>query len=298
MTSSPVYLLPTRLLLLAAALFCSNAHAHTAASGPDGGEAADPLGLALLALAAWLYWRGSRRLASRRATRRRTMLFAGGWAALLAAFGPPLEALTATSFAAHMIQHEILMLVAAPLLVLSRPIGVLLWGMPQALRRACAAAGRRPALRRALAVASAPLGAWLLHLFALWAWHVPAAFEAALRHDGVHWLQHLTFFLAAVFFWHSVLAAGRGGAQRGAAVLSIFASALHTGLLGALLTFSSRPWYPGYAGGSGGLTALEDQQLGGLIMWVPGGLVFVAAGLAIAALGLAATPVAPSRRPG
>lgn len=286
-----------------AAPSCTSAQAHTA--GPYGGEAVDPLGIALLALAAWLYWRGSRRLASRRTTvrrrGRRPALFAAGWAALLAAFGPPLEGLTAASFAAHMVQHEILMLVAAPLLALSRPLGVLLWGMPGGVRRAWAAAGRAPAVRSALAVASAPLGAWLLHLVALWGWHVPAAFEAALRHEAVHWLQHLTFFLAAVFFWHSVLAAGRGGAQRGAAILSVFGSALHTGLLGALLTFSSRPWYPAYAAGSAGLTALEDQQFGGLIMWVPGGLVFVAAGLAIAALGLVgpgAAAAEASRRPG
>ena len=209
------------------------------------------------------------------------MAFWCGWVALAAAFGPPLHALTEVSFAAHMTQHEILMLVAAPLLVLARPQGILMWGMPGVLANAAAAVTRSRRARHVFAMLVTPIGAWLLHLAALWGWHVPAAFDAAARHEGIHWIQHLSFFLSALVFWYSVLAPGRGTHHGAPAVVSLFATAAHTSVLGVLLTFSSSVWYRSYAAGASGLSALEDQQLGGLIMWIPGGMVFVAAALAI-----------------
>jgi cytochrome c oxidase assembly factor CtaG len=109
-----------------------------------------------------------------------------------------------------------------------------------------------------------------------------------LRSEPVHWLQHVSFFLAAVIFWWSVFAGGRSGERRGIALLSVFTTALHTTVLGVLLTFSTKIWYPTYgmATNRWELSPIEDQQLGGLIMWVPGGMVFLAAGLALAALWL------------
>ena len=204
--------------------------------------------------------------------------------ALAVALGPPLEALTPVSFAAHMTQHEIMMLAAAPLLVMARPLGTLLWGLPQAFTRVVKA----PAVRSAAAWLSAPLVAWLTHAAVLWGWHVPAAFEAGLQSEPVHWLQHVSFFAAAVIFWWSVFAGGRSGERRGIALLSVFTTAVHTTVLGVLLTFSTKIWYPTYAAAASpwGLSAIEDQQLGGLIMWVPGGMVFLAAGLGLAALWL------------
>jgi putative membrane protein len=111
-------------------------------------------------------------------------------------------------------------------------------------------------------------------------------FERALHDQSVHVLQHASFFVTALLFWWTAIAP-RGDAFRagGAAIASLFTTMLHTGALGALLTFSTAPWYASYRLGIAGsmLTPLEDQQLGGLVMWVPGGFVYVGAALAIAA---------------
>lgn len=241
------------------------------------------LGIGLLTLLAAVYaagqWRLSRR--GRHAAGIRAAWFWGGWLALFAALASPLDRLADASFAAHMIQHELMMIVAAPLLVAARPLGTLLWGLPAAFARLA----KQRALRSGLAALSAPLAAWCLHTLILWGWHVPGAFEKALAHDGVHWFQHVTFFAAAVVFWWSVLYGSRTVERRGFALLSLLTTIVHTTVLGVLLTFSPRPWYASYieAVHPWGLSPLEDQQLGGLIMWVPGGIVFLVAGLVVTA---------------
>lgn len=129
-------------------------------------------------------------------------------------------------------------------------------------------------------------------------WHVPAAFEAGLKSEPLHWLQHVSFFTASVIFWWSIFAGGRSGEKRGVALLSVFTTAVHTTVLGVLLTFSTRLWYPTYAGAANpwALSAIEDQQLGGLVMWVPGGMVFLAAGIALTALWLKEAELRAARR--
>jgi putative membrane protein len=105
---------------------------------------------------------------------------------------------------------------------------------------------------------------------------VPALFEAAVEHEGIHALQHASFLVTALLFWWAVL--GRDARSRegsGAALAYLFTTMLHTSALGALLTLAASPWYPRYG--------LEDQQLGGLVMWVPGGAAYVAAALMIMA---------------
>jgi cytochrome c oxidase assembly factor CtaG len=187
-----------------------------------------------------------------------------------------------------MIQHELMMLVAAPLLVMSKPFGVVLWGLPAKAAHVLSRAVQAHTPRSLARTLSTPIVAWVLHAVVLWGWHVPIAFEAALARPSVHWIQHTSFFIAAAFFWWSVFAGGPHGERRGAAIVSVFTTAVHTGALGALFTFSSRLWYPTYASATApwGLTPLEDQQLGGLVMWVPGGTVFLIVGLALAGLWL------------
>lgn len=133
-----------------------------------------------------------------------------------------------------------------------------------------------------------PLGAWVVHALALWTWHVPVLFHAALAGEGLHALQHASFLGSALLFWWAAL--GRGARQPDAASLAmLFTTMLHTGALGALLTFAPRPWYAGYAQTERyGLSALEDQQLGGLLMWIPGGTAYLVAGLMVAGAWLAA----------
>lgn len=266
------------------------AAAHVAPDAHHGSlsllDAVDPLGVALIALLGLIYFRGQLRLRRRSSagtqSLRGAIWFWSGWIALAAALSPPLESITGVSFAAHMAQHEILMLLAAPLLVLSRPQGVLIWGLPDSLHRRAVGLTTSRRLRGVTSLLCAPLAAWILHAVVLWGWHLPAAFQATLVSEPMHWLQHSSFFLAALIFWYSVLTPGARSERAGAAFLSVFTTAMHTGVLGALLTFSQVLWYPAY-GGYAGLSALEDQQLGGLIMWVPGGAMFLIAAIAMGA---------------
>jgi putative membrane protein len=209
---------------------------------------------------------------------RRTAWFAGGWIALAVALLPPVHPLGSVLFSAHMVQHELLMLVAAPLLVVSRPTGAMLRALPRIGRRLIGRAARWRLVRRAvLALSSAPV-AWTLHAAALWVWHWPALFDATLRRESVHALQHATFLATALLFWWTVL---HRADRRGVGVLALFTTSIHTSVLGAIITLASRPWYAAYATTTArlGLTRLEDQQLGGLVMWIPGGLVYVAVAL-------------------
>jgi cytochrome c oxidase assembly factor CtaG len=197
-----------------------------------------------------------------------------------------------------MLQHELLMAVAAPLLVASHPLGVWSWALSLPARRAIGAALHRPAWQHLWYWLCMPAAAWSLHAIALWGWHVPALFDAAVHDPLVHTLQHTSFLASALLYWWTVLRAQTRAAQ-GVAVASLFATMLHSGALGALLALSPQAWYAAYAHGTlaFGLGALEDQQLGGLVMWVPAGLIYLAAGLALAARwGALASADAPRAR--
>ncbi|HEX2723697.1 MAG TPA: cytochrome c oxidase assembly protein, partial [Gemmatimonadaceae bacterium] len=131
---------------------------------------------------------------------------------------------------------------------------------------------------------SSPGGAWLLHGAAIWVWHIPSLYDASVTREGVHVAQHASFMITALLFWWSVLEGSRRASRSGLALVALFTTALHTTLLGALLSTASSPLYSSYdSAGTGfwGLTPLEDQQLGGIIMWVPGGLAYLVAGLFI-----------------
>lgn len=221
--------------------------------------------------------------------------FVAGWVTLGLSILSPLDALGGELFWAHMLQHEVMMLVAAPLLVLGKPLAGLVWGLPAAWRPGAARLARGLGLQSAMRYLTRPLTAWLLHVVVLWGWHAPMLFVAAVERQWVHDLQHASFLLSALLFWWAVFQGCVHGRQ-GMAVFYLFTTAVHTSVLGALLTFSTRLWYPVYAqtAPAWGLTALEDQQLGGLIMWVPGGVVFLVAALALLAVWIRPAPSARS----
>lgn len=207
-----------------------------------------------------------------------------GWASLAVALLSPIHTLSEAAFFMHMTQHEIMILVSAPLMVLGKPGFVCLKALPQSAARRIARIGKVPVIEHTWLWMTAPIGAWILHATALWLWHVPAAFDATLRSNAVHAAQHLSFFGTAMLFWWAVMQSRQRRLSYGLAVLHMFTTAMHSGLLGALLTLSRTVWYPGYSHDNGfGLTPLEDQQIGGLIMWIPAGLVYVIAGLAFLA---------------
>jgi putative membrane protein len=215
--------------------------------------------------------------------------FAVGWVAVVVALVSPLDALAEALFWVHMVQHEVLMLVAAPLLVLARPLAAWTWALPPEWVRGLAGAARAPLVRRAWRATTAPFAAWALHAAAIWLWHVPAFYNAALASDAWHTAQHASFFATALLFWWACLGDARNRAAIGAAVLYVFTTMLHTGVLGALLTVSRTAWYANEAE-RWGWTPLEDQQLGGLIMWIPAGAVYMAVGLALFARWIGAAP--------
>ena len=268
--------------LLAACATRAQAHHAEAAAGAAPFEI---LLAGLLLAGAVFYVRGIARLwrkagAGRGIRRRELASFALGWACLAVALLSPIDAVAEFSFAAHMVQHELLMVVAAPLIVLGRPVETFAWGVSTAAAQAFAAAARTDFIQAVWRPLTSPLGTWGLHALALWVWHVPALFELALHHFGWHVTQHVCFFVSALGFWWSVFARGPRSAD-GLAMASLFTTMLHTSALGALLTFAPTAWYPLDGSVAFGLTALEDQQLGGLVMWVPGGMAYMVAGLAV-----------------
>jgi cytochrome c oxidase assembly factor CtaG len=248
----------------------------------------DPPIVMALAAAAVLYWLGLTELWAREKGRGVRVWEAGcfwiGWASLMFALLSPIHTLSESLFFMHMTQHEILILVAAPLMVLGKPGLVSLKAFPQRTAGALARVIAVPFIERAWVCLCAPLSAWIIHAAALWLWHIPAAFDATLHSNAIHAAQHLSFFGSAMLFWWSVMHSRQRRLSYGLAVLHLFTTAMHSGLLGALLTLSRTIWYPSYAHGNGfGISPLEDQQLGGLIMWIPAGLVYVIAGLAFMA---------------
>ena len=242
----------------------------------------DPGVVIPLAVTAILYGMGQRRQFG--LTRRQIACFWTGWLSLVAALVSPLHPLGEALFSAHMTQHEILMLISAPLLVLSRPLVTFLWAIPLDWRKALGRCSKTRAISGAWIFLTAPLTAWLVHAIAIWTWHIPCLFQLTLRSDLAHTAQHLSFFLSGLLFWWALFYT-RGQKAYGAAFLYVFTTAIHTGILGALLTFSPHLWYPAYRQTTQpwGFTPLEDQQVGGLIMWVPASLVYLAAGLALLA---------------
>ena len=241
-----------------------------------------------LILTAWLYLRGARVLrhtAGRQGgmCRRDVVAFWSGWCALVVALVSPLHALGAVLFSAHMVQHAVLMLVAAPLLVLGRPLPFFLWALPLPWRRQLGKGSK--SMRGGWRMLTHPLVVWALHAVALWVWHVPRLFQATLTSDLAHTWQHVSFFGTALCFWWALLSRHQELQGYGVAVLAVFTTALHSSLLGALLTLARTPWYPAYAHTTAawGLTSLEDQQLGGLIMWIPAGGLYLLAALTLGA---------------
>lgn len=224
----------------------------------------DPVLIAAFGLAAAAYaWRSG--IAIDAGRKRRAWAFYAGWAITLLALVSPLCALSVALFSARVTQHMVLLLLAAPLLVIG-------WPDRRAedsgkTRSIAQGPGWRGRLERGLSDARC---AWLAFAAALWFWHAPGPYAASFSSDLVYWAMHASLFGAALMLWRVLLAPG--AAAKGMALACAVSTAVHMGILGALLTFGTRPLYIEHldTASAWGLSALEDQQLGGLIMWVPG----------------------------
>ena len=248
----------------------------------------DPWVLIPLVVALWLYGRGVRCLWARAGrgrgmSYRSVLSFAAGGAALVVALVSPLDPLGGTLLSAHMAQHGLLVGLAPPLLLLGRPGVAFAWALVGARTTRPLASAAWRALGGLGYALDRPLRAAALHGLVLWLWHAPALFEAAVAHPWVHALEHACFFGTALLFWRAVLDA-RTSRRAGPALVAAFVTFMHSGLLGGLITMAAHPLYATYIGRSTvwGLTALDDQQLAGLLMWVPLGLPYLAAGLWLA----------------
>jgi len=211
--------------------------------------------------------------------------FWAGWTTVVISLLSPLHPLSEQLFWMHMVQHELLMTVAAPLLVLGRPLAVCVEALPGSWRAAALHTWRSPGVARSWRTATRPLDAWLMHGAAIWLWHAPVLFDAALRSDPIHALQHVAFLGTALLFWEALLYGRSHSAAAGLGIIYLFTTAVHTGALGALMTFARSPWYPTYADRAlaWGFTPLQDQQLAGLIMWIPASVAYLIAALVLAA---------------
>jgi putative membrane protein len=235
-----------------------------------------------------LYWAGRRRRVrpvagpDLRARRLRAASFAGAMAVLLIAL-VGLDGPADRGFWPHMVQHVLLLTVAAPLLVLAEPWSLLWRPLPLGFRRATAGwvargGGARPlrALGRMLA---RPVPALIVSVAVLWLWHIPAAYDLALRHRSVHDLEHLTMLAGSVLFWEQVIdtAPIRPALDSIQRTLYVAAATVAGWLLSALLAYWPSALYQPYVAAAhrpGGVSALADQQIAAGIMWGPGSLAY------------------------
>ena len=241
----------------------------------------DLIAIGLLIASGSLYAAGRHRLGRHAGhTRgRETAAFWSGWTAMLIAVVPPIDGLATVLFSAHMFQHELLMLIGAPLIVAGRPLSTCLWGLPPAARRGAGELLQSGAIGGAWRALTAPAIAWLLHGVVLWVWHAPVLYEWAVQNEAVHAMQHAMFVGTSVLFWWGLIYGRYGRAGYGASVFYVFTTVVHTGLLGAAFALSSSPIYAVYAARSA--DPVGDQQLAGLVMWVPAGIVLTLTGIGL-----------------
>lgn len=246
----------------------------------------DPLMLAGLALISAGYLIGIRKLWRRAGPshgihRGEAWSFAAGIGVLGVASMSPIHEVGEHLFSVHMAQHLLIILGAAPLLISGSPQVALVWSLHRSTRKALGRWWHRARIvRESATLLTTPLVAWAVQAGILWFWHLPAAYLAALGSPLLHGVEHFTLLASALLFWWVLLQpAGRHRLAGGMQVLYLVGASVQSGMLGALLTFAGNPLYGGNWFDPGGLnlTRLEDQQLAGLLMWLPGGLVYLLA---------------------
>ena len=237
--------------------------------------------VALTLLAASMYLRGARARSGWPIWR--TVLFLLGLTALIASLASPIDAIALELFSVHMLQHMLLLVAAAPLLLAGAPVRPLLRGLPRVFRRTVIRAIAGTSAFRALVhFVRHPLIAAALYVVGLYAWHVPALYDAALDHPAVHVVEHLWFLTAALIFWSVVIdpVPFRATLPYAARIpFLLLVGAAQNTILGGLLAFSDRVYYGHYAitAPAYGVDPVTDQRLGGAVMWVPGDLIFLTA---------------------
>lgn len=241
-------------------------------------------------------WRELSRRMPQRFTPGRLAAFLAGLAMIATAVASPLDAAAEMRLSAHMIQHMLLMMVAPPLLWLGAPVAPMLQGLPRWLRPRVTKVTMSRSVRAATRLISHPACGWIAFTLVFWAWHTPRLYELALASHAWHHVEHACFFATAILFWRPVIEGfpARSRWRSWTLIPYLVLADVQNTVLAGILTFSDRVIYPGYAALAGGglAAALDDQALAGVIMWVPGSLVFLGAAVWLATAALR-SPAAP-----
>jgi cytochrome c oxidase assembly factor CtaG/cytochrome c2 len=260
--------------------------AHVAAEGEgDFAWSWEPWVLISLVVAAAWYWLGVRRLREERGnttliSRGSQLCFAAGLLVVFVALISPIDTIGEQLFSVHMVQHLLLLLAAAPLIVIGRPALAFLWAFAPTQRKWVGSIWVSGRLARVIEFLMRPVLVWVIFAGVFIFWHIPRPYTWALRHDLIHDFEHLSFFISALMFWTIVIEpSGRRRIDYGTTIIFVATMAIMSGLPGALMILTTRPFYLAHAHtvGHWGLTLLQDQQLAGLVMWIPAGFVYVAA---------------------
>jgi putative membrane protein len=246
--------------------------------------------LLVLLLAGGLYWRGWRRLrglrkgsgrlAGSHAANWRPVAYLGGLGFLGLALLSPIDVLSSLFFSMHMLQHLLLTMIAPPLLLLADPLPNLMWGLPGRVRKPTGRLLDRNSRLRWLLRLLKPGLVWMIFVTVFLGWHDQRAYEAALQNELVHDLEHISFFATGILFWWHVIGAGPRVHKRlpsGARIAYLLVTVPVTMLTGIAFTFAQQPFYSYYLAvpRPWGVTALEDQVIGGVIIWVLGSMMLM-----------------------
>lgn len=245
----------------------------------------DPTALVAVGVMAGLYTAGLLRSRGRRAGLLpwwRPVCFYAGELVLLLALASPIDTLSDHLFFMHMIQHILMTMLAAPLILLGAPIVPILRGLPRPFRRrALVPVARSAAVRGLLRTLTTPRTSFLFYVGIIWVWHVPFLYNLALENAAIHLVEHMLFFVSALLFWGAVIDPIPFPPRLGYPVrmLYLFGAATPNAALGAFLAYSPAPWYDFYIQGIRfwSFTAMEDQHVAGLIMWLPSWMMFLLA---------------------
>ena len=255
----------------------------------------NPFIWAFALIALFLYTRG---LARSKGTRRKLhpwwkpFCYYTGVFAIITALLSPVDSLAYELFTFHMVQHLLLTLIGAPLVLLGSPMIPILRGIPRKIRsKFVNPTLRHVAVRTFLKYLSLPVVAWVIYVTSILGWHTPPAYSLALTNEIVHDFEHLTFTLSGVLFWWNVIDPTplRSNLSYLGRVPYIFLTTIPNFVLGAFITFASTPFYSHYAKRDllFGLTAMEDQQIAGILMWIPGAIILLITLLSILFLAMA-----------
>jgi cytochrome c oxidase assembly factor CtaG len=254
----------------------------------------------ILVTAGIIYLRGWRRLRQRTAARSehnrwqmgavwRPVVYIGGLLVLGIALMSPIDVIGSQLFFMHMIQHVLMMSIVPPLLWLANPLPFVLWGLPGKVRLSAGGLlGRRGKVRSFLRKFSGPGTIWVVYVCLYLGWHDPLLYNAALQSEWVHDLEHFSFFGAAMFYWWHVMGAGPRVHRPFPAVgrfIYVLMAIPPNMIAGMAIAFSEQPIYTHYEAMPRiwNLSVLSDQRLAGVIMWVPGSMMYIVAALILVA---------------